>query len=144
VQTEKHLPNGAKKRNKKMSFDLDNLPKREEIQTQTDLVTLNEWHEEAIDLLDTLKAQLAAYNLLDQHDDEDYEWAIRVKGKAGYAGTALRRIERRMVQLDAPLPLTVDRKERELINHLNGIVGFLQRLCEKNDIEHGTAKRENK
>jgi hypothetical protein len=105
VQTEKHLPNGAKKRNKKMSFDLDNLPKREEIQTQTDLVTLNEWHEEAIDLLDTLKAQLAAYNLLDQHDDEDYEWAIRVKGKAGYAGTALRRIERRMVQLDAPLPL---------------------------------------
>ena len=127
-----------------MSFDADSLPSREEIQQETDAATLNAWHEDALDLLDTVKAQLAAHNLIDQHEDEDYDWAIRAKGKAGYVGTALRRMERRMIQIDMPLPLTVDRKEREQIRHLISLVGYLQRLCESNGIEHGTAKGQNK
>ena len=123
-----------------MSFDTDNLPSREAIQQQTNAETLNAWHEEAIDLMDTVKAQLEAHNLIDQHEDEDYDWAMRAKGKAGYVGTALRRIERRMVQIGVPLPLTVDRKERDQIRHLSNLVSYLQRICDKNGIEHDTAK----
>ena len=122
-----------------MSLEHDAMPEREKIEQETNTKTLMDWHDNAIDLLDSLKAQVAAHNLFEGYDDEDDDgWAFRAKTKAGYVGTALRRIERRMVEVGLDLPLTVGRKERERMHYLEGIVGFLQRLCDRNEIEHGT------
>ena len=122
-----------------MSEDPDNLPSREEIQQEKDIATLCEWHEDTLDLFDTLKAQLAAYNLITEYEDDEYAWAMRAKTKAGYAGVTLRRIERRMIQLNLPLPLTVDRDERDRIRHLQGVIRFLRKLCDSHGIDHGGA-----
>jgi hypothetical protein len=121
-----------------MSLEHDSLPEREDIHQENSIKTLCEWHENALDLLDSLKAQIAAYNLFEDHDDEDYGWAARAQSKVGYAGTTLRRVERRMIELGLDLPLTVDKKERQRIRFLEGLVGFLQRLCESNGVVHGT------
>jgi hypothetical protein len=114
------------------------MPERSEIEQETSTKVLVDWHDNAIDLLDSLKAQIAAHILFGVYDDDDEAWAFRAKTKAGYVGTALRRIERRMVQVGLELPLTVGRKERERMHYLEGVVGFLQRLCDRNEIEHGT------
>lgn len=116
-----------------MTTDREYLPERDEIAKETNVLTLSLWHDDAVDMLDRLKAQLTAHNMIDDHSDEDYSWANRVKLKAGYAGTALRRIERRLILLGLPLPLTVDRKERERIRYLEERIGFLKTLC----ISHG-------
>lgn len=122
-----------------MSLDHDTMPEREKIQQETDAKVLMEWHDNAIDLLDSLKSQVAAHNLFEDYEDEDDDaWAFRAKTKAGYVGTALRRIERRMVEVGLDLPLTVGRKERQRMRYLEGLISFLQRLCDKNGIEHGT------
>lgn len=129
-----------------MAFDPDDMPSREDIQQTTDVATLCEWHEDALDLFDRLKAQLAAHNMIDEYEDEDYAWAMRVKTKAGYAGSTLRRIERRMIQLNVPLPLTVDRDERDRIRYLQGVIRFLRKLCESHGIDHSgapTTRREH-
>jgi hypothetical protein len=121
-----------------MSLEHDAMPERSEIEQETSTKVLVDWHDNAIDLLDSLKAQIAAHILFGVYDDDDEAWAFRAKTKAGYVGTALRRIERRMVQVGLELPLTVGRKERERMHYLEGVVGFLQRLCDRNEIEHGT------
>ena len=121
-----------------MSLEHDAMPERSEIEQETSTKVLVDWHDNAIDLLDSLKAQIAAHILFGVYDDDDEAWAFRAKTKAGYVGTALRRIERRMVQIGLELPLTVGRKERERMHYLEGVVGFLQRLCDRNEIEHGT------
>jgi hypothetical protein len=121
-----------------MSSEYEAFPERKEIEQETSAEVLCEWYNEASDLLDNIKAQIAAHNLFVYHDEESCEWASRARSKAGYAGTALRRIERRMIKIGLELPLNVDRKERQRIRFLEGLVGFLQRLCERNDIEHGT------
>jgi hypothetical protein len=122
-----------------MSEDPDSLPSREEIHRETSTATLFEWHEDTLDLFDILKAQLAAYNMITDHEDEEYAWAMRAKTKAGYAGVTIRRIERRMIQLNIPLPLTVDREERDRIRHLQGVVRFLRKLCDSRGIDHAGA-----
>jgi hypothetical protein len=122
-----------------MSLDQDTLPERYEIEDETDHDTLRQWHTDAVDLFERIKAQIAAHNLFDDHDDDEIEWAHRAKHKAGYAGTALRRIERRMVAVGLELPLTVQRKERQRIVFLEGLADFLQRTCDEAGIEHGTA-----
>jgi len=122
-----------------MNIEHDTMPDREEIQQETSAKVLLDWHENAVDLYDNLKAQVAAHNLFDDHSSDDVDWAIRAKSKAGFVGVSLRRIERRMVEIGLELPLTMDRKERQRIRHLEGIAGFLQRLCDKNGIEHNTA-----
>jgi hypothetical protein len=121
-----------------MSLDQDTLPERGAIHQETSVKVLCDWHEDALDLLDSLKSQIAAYNMFDDHDDDDYDWAARAQSKVGYAGTTLRRVERRMIELGLDLPLTVDKKERQRIRFLEGLVGFLQRLCESNGVVHGT------
>jgi hypothetical protein len=121
-----------------VSLEHDAMPERSEIEQETSTKVLVDWHDNAIDLLDSLKAQIAAHILFGVYDDDDEAWAFRAKTKAGYVGTALRRIERRMVQIGLELPLTVGRKERERMHYLEGVVGFLQRLCDRNEIEHGT------
>jgi hypothetical protein len=122
-----------------MSLEHDALPEREAIHQETDIEVLRDWHENALDLFDSLKSQIAAFNMFEYHDDEDYDWATRAQSKVGYAGTTLRRIERRIVEIGLDLPITVDRKERQRIRSLENLVGFLQRLCERNNIEHGTS-----
>jgi len=122
-----------------MNIEHDTMPDREEIQQETSAKVLLDWHENAVDLYDNLKAQVAAHNLFDDHSSDDVDWAIRAKSKAGFVGASLRRIERRMVEIGLELPLTMDRKERQRIRHLEGVASFLQRLCDKNGIEHNTA-----
>lgn len=122
-----------------MSSDLDIVLTREDIFEENDIVTLCDWHEDVLDLYDRLKAQLNAHNLVNDCEDAEYAWAMRVKTKAGHAGAALRRIERRMIQLNIPLPLTVDREERDRIRHLQGVVRFLRKLCDSHGIDHGGA-----
>ena len=117
-----------------MTTEREYLPERDEVAKETNVLTLTLWHEDAVDMLDRLKSQLTAHNMIDDHSEEDYSWANRVKLKAGYAGTALRRIERRLVTLGLPLPLTVDRKERERIKYLEERVGFLKTLCHSHGI----------
>lgn len=117
-----------------MTTDREYLPERDEVAKETNVLTLSLWHDDAVDMLDRLKSQLTAHNMIDDHSDEDYSWANRVKLKAGYAGTALRRIERRLITLGLPLPLTVDRAERERIKYLEDRVGFLKTLCIDNGI----------
>ena len=117
-----------------MTTDREYLPERDEVAKETNVLTLSLWHEDAVDMLDRLKSQLTAHNMIDDHSEEDYSWANRVKLKAGYAGTALRRIERRLITLGLPLPITVDRKERERIKYLEDRVGFLKTLCIDNGI----------
>ena len=119
--------------------DPDTMPTREEIHGENDVATLRDWHEDVLDLYDRLKAQLNAHNLVHDCEDEEYAWAMRVKTKAGHAGAALRRIERRMIQLNIPLPLTVDREERDRIRHLQGVIRFLRKLCDSHGIDHGGA-----
>ena len=121
-----------------MSLDYEALPERGEIQQETNPEVLTEWHENILDLLDNIKSQVAAYNLFDFHDEDEDSWAIRTRANAGYVGTALRQIERRMVEVGLELPLTVGRKERDRIRFLQGLVNFLQRLCDRNEIDHGT------
>lgn len=123
-----------------MSLEHEALPDRGEIQQETDAEVLSDWHENAIDLLDNIKSQIAAYNLFEEHNEDSDSWAIRTQAKAGYVGTALRRIERRMVEIGLELPLTVGRKERDRIRFLEGLANFLQRLCDRNEIDHGTER----
>jgi hypothetical protein len=119
----------------KSKFD---LPERHAIQQETSEATLLQWHDEIVDLFDVMKSQIAAHNMIEDHSDEDYDWADRAKVRVAYVGTALRRVERRMVALGYTLPVTVARAERDYIRYLSGLVGFLQRLCDSHDIEHGT------
>ena len=113
------------------------LPEREEIATTSDLATLMYWHEEAADVFDSVKAQMHAYSIVGSVMDGDEEWAVRARAKAGYAGATLRRIERRIVSLGAPLPLNVDRAERELINTLRHRVRVLEAILRANGISEG-------
>ena len=122
-----------------MNEDPDHLPSREQIRWEMSPAKLSEWHEETLDLFDILKSQLDAYNLIKEYEDEEYAWAMRARTKAGYAGVTLRRVERRMIELNMPLPLTVDREERDRIRHLQGVVRFLRKLCDTRGIDHGGA-----
>ena len=122
-----------------MTTEQDSLPDRFDIRRETSIKTLCDWHEDALDLFDKIKSQIVVHNLIEDHDDEDYDWASRAKLKAAYAGTALRRIERRMIEMGLDLPLTVDRHERHRIRFLEGLANYLQRLCDDNGIEHGSA-----
>jgi hypothetical protein len=121
-----------------MTIEQDSLPDRFAIRRETRIKILCDWHEDALDLFDKIKAQISVHNLIEDHDEESYEWADRAKLKAAYAGTALRRIERRMIELGLDLPLTVDRHERNRIRFLEGLANFLQRLCDDHGIEHGS------
>jgi hypothetical protein len=107
------------------------LPEREEIAATNDLATLMYWHEEAADVFDSVKAQIHAYVIAGSIMDGDEEWVVRARTKAGYAGATLRRIERRIVSLGAPLPLNVDRVEREQIGTLKHRVRVLEYLLRK-------------
>jgi hypothetical protein len=126
-----------------MSLYRDILPEREEIHEETNTETLLYWHEDATDMFEMLKERLAAYNMATDRTDDERNWAIRAKGKIAYAGTVVRRIERRMLELSMDLPMTVSRKERQReerdrIEYLEGLAILLQRLCRENGIEHGT------
>lgn len=109
----------------------DELPTRDEIRAETDLRTLEEWHEEALDLLDSLKAQLHSAKIVGVLNADYEDWIHRTGAKAGYAGSTLRRIERRIVTLGGELPLTVEREERELITKLKRRVSSLEHFLRK-------------
>lgn len=121
-----------------MSIDQDTLPERADIERERDPKVLKGWHTDALDLFEKIKAQIDAHNLFGDHDDDEYAWASRARMKAGYAGTALRRIERRMLDLDLELPLTVDRRERHRIRYLENLAVKLQRICDEAGIKHNT------
>ena len=103
-------------------------PERSEIAEETDTEQLLDWHEDALDLLDTLKAQLSAWKVAGCVDPAP-GWSMRAQSKAGYAATTLKRIERRMIALGMDLPLTVEREEREQIRHLTMTVKKLRYEC---------------
>ena len=113
----------------------DPLPERDEIADETDMEVLLEWHAESVDLLDSLKSQLTAAKLVGNINPDYEAWAFRAGAKAGYAGTTLRRIERRIVTLGGELPLTVDREERDTIGRLKRRVSILEYLLRKNGID---------
>lgn len=115
--------------------DNQDLPQREEIDSVDNLELLMEWHEDVLDLFDSIKAQLQAYKMTGRDDEEHESWTIRAGAKAAYAGTTLRRIERRIVRLGGPLPLTVDREEREQIGKLKYRIRALEHLLNKNGID---------
>ena len=109
----------------------DELPTLDEIRKTDDLDTLADWHEDAVDLLDSLKAQLSAARLVGALNAEYEGWIHRTGAKAGYAGSTLRRIERRILALGGPLPLTVEREEREQIAKLKRRVSSLEHFLRK-------------
>lgn len=105
------------------------LPTRDEIEEEKDHEELMFWHEETLDLLDDLKSQLHAYRLAGAEPSPG--WSVRVQRKASTVGLTLRRIERRMISLNANLPLTVDREEREQIRRLSILVSKLRQECKQ-------------
>ena len=113
------------------------LPEREDITTTSDLATLMHWYEETLDVFDSVKSQLHAFTITGSITDDDDEWAIRARSKVGYAKSTLRRIERRIISLGGPLPLTVEREERELINTLRHRVRVLEAILRANGISEG-------
>lgn len=112
----------------------DPLPTREEIEDERDIGLLYEWHEDVLDVLDHIKAQIAAWKLTGEVDPSP-DWALRVQSKAGFAGATLKRIERRLITLGAELPLTVEREEREMILKLRHAVKLLRHKCEEAGID---------
>ena len=106
----------------------DPLPTREEIEDKRDIGLLYEWHEDVLDVLDHIKAQIAAWKLTGEVDPSP-DWALRVQSKAVLAGATIRRIERRLIALGADLPLTVEREEREMILKLRSTVRQLRQAC---------------
>jgi len=114
--------------------DYPELPERDQINGTTDLDTLMMWHEDAVEVFDSIKAQLSTFKITGPLNDEDALWAIRARTKANFAGATVRRVERQIVALGGPLPLTVDREERERLGKLGHRVRVLEHLLEKHGI----------
>lgn len=112
----------------------DELPEREEIERERDLEELYAWHEDALDTLDNIKAQLAAWKMTGCIEPST-GWVMRVQTKAGHVGATLKRIERRIIRVGGELPLTVDREEREKIMRLQRVVKLLRHKCEEAGID---------
>jgi len=105
------------------------LPTRDEIEEETNLEELMFWHEDTLDLLDHLKSQLHVYKLTGIELSPG--WTNKIQIKAANVAVTLKRIERRMIRLNAELPLTVDREEREKIRRLNFIISKLRHECKQ-------------
>lgn len=113
----------------------DDIASYEEIMAEDDLALLLEWHECAMDVLDNIKARISAAAMAGASGSQHEDWVRRASSKAGFAGSAVRRIERRIVSLGGDLPLTVERSERERIGRLQARVRALEAFLRKNGFE---------
>lgn len=67
-----------------------------------DEATLLEWHEELIDLWDSVRSHLEVRNGLTCTSND---WLVRAADKAAAAKTNLRRVERQLLSCGFPLPI---------------------------------------
>lgn len=95
--------------------------------------TLYAWHTDAQDILDSIKAQVEMNDLLEI--DEGDSWAIRARDKATYARIAMKRIERRLLDMGHDLPPSSDSALAEQLRRVKGTVARLHDLCTKNGID---------
>ncbi len=91
------------------------IPRRDEIEDNSDAAELREWHEECIDMADVILSQIESRRAAGTADPD---WLIRVSDKLTFAKMATRRIERRLVELGREPPITRDTAENRRIGRL--------------------------
>ncbi len=107
------------------------IPKKEDILAGDGADQEDDWHSDAQDIIDGIKAQVEMNDLLDVGEDDD--WAIRARDKATYARVALKRVERRLIELGDDLPPYAQQSTE--VKALKGCIARLRGLLNKHGID---------
>lgn len=99
------------------------LPPRHEIALSEDAAALRQWHGQAYDLEDQVQAQIKSNQVAEIVNPE---WLKRAAGALAVAQMAMKRIERRLIELGEDPPLTRNGYERNEIRKLRGQVRALK------------------
>jgi hypothetical protein len=103
-------------------MDID-LAERSEIASCSDALLLAVWHADAYDLHDDIVARIEMHRLA---GSEKRDWLHRAATKGAHAKVAMKRIERRMLELGLEPPLTRNGHERNIIRQLKDEIRALK------------------